>query len=533
MKSTFASDDPCSNNARNIGVAAGVAIGALLGKQLGDGHGKSVVVGATLGALAGGLIGADMDRRRCELFKLAKAHNLDIAMTDITMSPPGPAGSGASPTASQAAGASSAVSPAQQTQTVGMSFTVFDNGKQFPSGSAAPSEAAQRAFADFAEKYRTIGTGGDAKAVQEAKDRARKMRILLVGHTDDAGPSQLNADLSEERARAIAGIFARHGFDASQIYFQGAGEVFPIADNRTEDGRSRNRRVEIVDLSDDAAFNAFLSSRRPNLANYRPVTPTADARIRTATNATSSKPVDKVPAKPLVAKPSTTLASKGDTVTRTIAKTSPATVAAGGGNARGAASVADSSFDLDFGGKPVNNGQFKAVDIGKPLKVSSFSIISSAYAADDTPLGSCASDRPRISNRVKSLSTGQSLKTSDYLPGTASASWSGMVNRHMVGMSGVAVLRDGATPVGRPNFYVWKNWVDGSKAIPETKTTAEVNAYQGDRALLYRVFPVEGPVRCIDLVIPNGAPSTAPSSTLVYSYAKTLYQADYAAAIPR
>src|SRR5205823_2690461 len=97
--------------------------------------------------------------------------------------------------------------------------------------------------------------------------------ILLVGHTDDTGSSELNAALSERRARAIARLFYDHGVPIAQVYYQGAGETLPIADNRTEPGRARNRRVEIVDLPDEAALVAYLQDRTPRLEHYRPAAP--------------------------------------------------------------------------------------------------------------------------------------------------------------------------------------------------------------------------------------------------------------------
>jgi len=518
LKATFASDDPCSSNSRNIGILGGAVLGIALSKAFGDGKSESMVAGAGLGALFGGLVGADMDRRRCELTKVAKAHNLDIVMTDITLASGTPVQSAQSVDAP-------ATSLTRKPESVGMSFTIFDHGIQFVSGSATPSAEAVRAFSDVAEKYSFIATEKDANAVQAAKDRTKKMRLLFVGHTDDTGSSETNADLSEERARAIAKIFSQHGFDASQIFYQGAGEVFPIDDNRTDAGRARNRRVEIVDLSNDESFAAFLATRRPNVAHYRPTTQVSGSTsIKTPTTS-----VGKVANAPLVKADALAKAPNvGDaaevpplkpTTTPTMSKSM-------------SAASANSLDNLDFGGKPVN-GQYKKIDIGMTARSSTFSFISTANAADDSPVGSCALDRPRISRSVKSLSSGQGIKTSAYLPGAAGASWSGKANGHLVGLTGVSVLRDGGQPASRPTFYVWKNYVDGSKASAVFKTTGDVNAYQGDKALLYRVFLAEGPVRCLDMVIPNGSPNSAPSSNMVYERSGTAYQADYSPTIAR
>src|SRR5450830_1702221 len=82
LKETFASDDPCSQNARNIGIGVGVLAGALLGKQL-EGSSKGLLIGAALGGAIGGLIGNDIDNRRCALSKIAKQYNLDLQVTSL------------------------------------------------------------------------------------------------------------------------------------------------------------------------------------------------------------------------------------------------------------------------------------------------------------------------------------------------------------------------------------------------------------------------------------------------------------------
>ena len=523
FKNTFASDDPCSNNARNTGIAIGAVVGAIGAKALGRSNEESLVVGAGIGALVGGLIGSDMDRRRCEISKVAKANNLDIVMTDINL--------GSRPdVATQSAGTPQTAAPtnpaAKKPELAGMSLTIIDHGQQFSTGSAKPTEGTIKAFGDVADQYRAQAADKQEKSVQAAAQRNKQMRILLIGHTDDTGSSALNAELSEERAKAVAEIFAKHGFSKDQIFYQGAGEVFPIASNSTEEGRARNRRVEIVDLSDDNAFTVFLESRRPNVALYRPA---PEIRVRpevaaSAPPADTKSPDTKTPAP-----------AKGTSVAKASSAASKAKTpeAVQTGSASMVKPLAVPSLvNLDLGGKPAN-GQFRAADIGKVDHAASFSILSSAYAADDSPVGSCANDRPRISRGVKSLASGKVFKTSEYLPGTAAASWAGKINGHMVGMSNVAVLRDGGQPASRPDFYIWKNYEDGSKAAADLKVNPEVNAYLGDKALLYRVFLTEGPVRCLDMVIPKSAAGTAPNSNIVYEHNSALYQADFSPTIIR
>jgi outer membrane protein OmpA-like peptidoglycan-associated protein len=150
----------------------------------------------------------------------------------------------------------------ESSKSVGMSVSIIDTGEQFPSGSVTPTEQARKAFAEVAQAYQRVTEDSKPRDKAAVQGRLRNMRILLVGHTDDTGNSRLNADLAEARASEIARIFATHGFAASQIFYQGAGETLPIADNSSEEGRAKNRRVEIVDLSSEEAFADYL----PNLA---------------------------------------------------------------------------------------------------------------------------------------------------------------------------------------------------------------------------------------------------------------------------
>ncbi len=73
--------------------------------------------------------------------------------------------------------------------------------------------------------------------------------IRIEGHTDSTGPAALNLRLSEERAGAVADALIELGVDPSRINAVGMGEDFPIATNQTEEGRARNRRVDVIVLN--------------------------------------------------------------------------------------------------------------------------------------------------------------------------------------------------------------------------------------------------------------------------------------------
>ena len=76
----------------------------------------------------------------------------------------------------------------------------------------------------------------------------RSVFIEIVGHTDDVGDDAYNMDLSEQRATAVSQYLIEAGVDASKIVAVGAGESQPIATNTTEQGRTENRRVEVLVL---------------------------------------------------------------------------------------------------------------------------------------------------------------------------------------------------------------------------------------------------------------------------------------------
>ena len=74
-----------------------------------------------------------------------------------------------------------------------------------------------------------------------------KLKILLVGHTDSKGDFGFNRALSENRAKAIVDqLIAKHGIDRARLAYAGVADLAPVANNETEAGRQRNRRVEVV-----------------------------------------------------------------------------------------------------------------------------------------------------------------------------------------------------------------------------------------------------------------------------------------------
>ncbi len=72
------------------------------------------------------------------------------------------------------------------------------------------------------------------------------LKVSIEGHTDNVGTPESNKKLSLSRAEAVMNALTAKGIDKSRLTVKGWGQEKPVADNKTEDGRAKNRRVEIV-----------------------------------------------------------------------------------------------------------------------------------------------------------------------------------------------------------------------------------------------------------------------------------------------
>jgi OOP family OmpA-OmpF porin len=69
--------------------------------------------------------------------------------------------------------------------------------------------------------------------------------VIAVGHTDSIGSNAYNQGLSVRRANAVRDYLVGKGVEKNRVYTEGKGETQPVADNKTREGRAKNRRVEI------------------------------------------------------------------------------------------------------------------------------------------------------------------------------------------------------------------------------------------------------------------------------------------------
>jgi OOP family OmpA-OmpF porin len=120
-----------------------------------------------------------------------------------------------------------------------------------PAAPAAAKPAASKvtfaadAFFDFDKSV--LKPAGKAKLTDlVAKIKGINLEVIIaVGHTDSVGSDAYNQKLSVRRAEAVKAFLVSKGIEKNRIYTEGKGEKQPVADNKTKEGRAKNRRVEI------------------------------------------------------------------------------------------------------------------------------------------------------------------------------------------------------------------------------------------------------------------------------------------------
>ena len=453
-----ASQDSCQYDS-TLYVAGGAVLGFAVAKLLGvDGKGALLASAAVGGALGKGA--QAYLTQRCEQIAEAKKRmeSSTVATRPVTV----------------ASMPSQNAASSDQSDEAGIALTV-SNDSMFQTGGALLSKSAEHDMRELAKPFK----GTDRK-------------VLIVGHTDASGSAEANQVLSEQRAQAVAKIFEEEGVPRSSLYFKGAGDTRPTADNGTAAGRAQNRRVEVVELQSEQGVVAFDSTVDSDPAVLEHVTPQ-----RTAVTAAQAP-----------------------------ASHSAKTLRAG------------TSFN--FGGSPVDGtGANLMASVGEVKKeeglFSSFSIVSKAIAADEPdPLlnTACIADAYRNITPIKSYATGDTVSSSykkmDYMPGLYSTSWADTVNGHLVGLSNVSVLQDGGRGPKQPEMHVFENFKQGDQT-PTLQAKGEVRSYVGKDGVLYRTFfgKEAWPVRCMDIVFSRKGAKTASAGTLYYDRDDKVYAADY------
>lgn len=104
-------------------------------------------------------------------------------------------------------------------------------GIYFDTGKADVTAQSEEALAEIAKLLGQDGT----------------LSLYVVGHTDNVGTLSSNMDLSQRRAEAVVKVLvSKYGIDANRLYAAGVGPLSPVITNKAEEGRAKNRRVELV-----------------------------------------------------------------------------------------------------------------------------------------------------------------------------------------------------------------------------------------------------------------------------------------------
>jgi len=203
-------------NAREKGALAGGALGAglgaIVGNQVGN-TGAGIAIGSAFGALSGGVIGNEIQRD-----SEAMAEQGDRI--------------------------------ARNEQMLSENRRLLE---ELRSGGLDVRETQRGIVANLPDVLFEFGradlTGGARQAVgniARVASRASGRTISIEGHTDSVGTAQFNQRLSEQRAHSVADALIDRGVSSNRVRTRGFGKDRPITSNSSEEGRRRNRRVEVI-----------------------------------------------------------------------------------------------------------------------------------------------------------------------------------------------------------------------------------------------------------------------------------------------
>lgn len=170
--------------------------------------------------------------------------------------------SGSPPTRAEGLAAVEAVRTARATTFFGKAYPITRLSDDFawpaeggpppltPETAAACDETLARLLGPATIEFATASAeiGPDSRYLLDAVARAAGTcpgTLRIEGHTDNAGDAAFNLLLSRRRAESVRDALVVRGFPASRLAVEGVGSSRPIADNTTEPGRERNRRIEI------------------------------------------------------------------------------------------------------------------------------------------------------------------------------------------------------------------------------------------------------------------------------------------------
>jgi outer membrane protein OmpA-like peptidoglycan-associated protein len=194
------------------GAAAGAGLGAIIGNQTGH-AGGGVAIGSAIGALGGAIVGSQIERQDdaiSERQRRIDEHEQMIRENERLI---------------------------EELRAKGVDVRDTDRGVVIN----LPDVLFQ-----FGKSELTSSALGTVQEIAQVLRKAPSRRLTVEGHTDSVGTIDYNHRLSEARARNVADALYSEGIAHRNITIHAYGETTPIATNRTEEGRRRNRRVEVV-----------------------------------------------------------------------------------------------------------------------------------------------------------------------------------------------------------------------------------------------------------------------------------------------
>lgn len=99
------------------------------------------------------------------------------------------------------------------------------------------------------DKYTLKPDGKDAVAeIRKVLENTPSLKIAINGYTDNTGDNAHNKQLSNDRANTVMQALVAAGIDKARLSAEGFGSQNPLADNSSEEGKAKNRRVELVKM---------------------------------------------------------------------------------------------------------------------------------------------------------------------------------------------------------------------------------------------------------------------------------------------
>ncbi|MBN4082368.1 OmpA family protein [Mariprofundus ferrooxydans] len=458
------------------GAVVGAGLGGWLGKRFGGNTGAiaGVLIGGAIGGYFGNQLGASFDARDKRLAKIKADTGIDIQRSTYpTLSKKD------KPTFEAKIKGMNEKDKQKAYQSQAIYKAVVP--AQFASGSSKLTPKMKSFFYDVAKAYK--------------KDGIRK--VMIVGHADSQGDARMNQRLSESRAKAVAQAFMSVGYPSSGIYYQGAGESEPIADNSSPKGRAENRRVEVIDAG---TSQGLAMAKRYSIAESHAVMKDVKSKI----------PLVKAKAVVAVAK-----------------------------NLSGTDSILPFHGELYNGQQLLESGHKVAVaekptgffsSISTALNKAAGSLVGTAHASGEQSIPLFLNDDLAIAGKIKRLD-GKSkslFAPSDHLP----AYYNQPIYTYLDGnaffsLQPVSVLKEEALANQMPNMIVYKRY-DGKGDKADAKLQGIARLYVSGDNMLYRWKANDSGVKKtgilgLDIILPKFSEASFNKTHTEYLNAQAYY----------